>query len=411
MTPTTYSPTHWAPSEGWSTYSRRLQRVGIVVFELDRNSGGLGQWCWQFVTALARRTSAVHVITGRFGEGILPANVARHRIPAEKSRVAFAGAAAKHVRQLKLDVVHDMGAGWQCDIFQPHGGSHAAWLARRADMYPGWLQALKRPLDAILPRQRDFIRHCRRQFATDSSPDKTFIALSHTVADDFVRLHGVKPEQIAVIYNGIDCQRFSPTHRALYRDTVRQQLKVRDDDLLLLLAAHHFRLKGVPELLAVVARLASLGRAIRFVVVGGKRVAKWQRAADRAGLAGLATFVGAVRDTVPYYASADAYVHPTYYDPCSLVILEAAASGLPIVTTRRCNGAAELFRSGHEILTIEDPRDAPALIECVDALFDERLRQRLGEAARRNALRHTFERNVAEVIALYDRTAARRIAA
>jgi UDP-glucose:(heptosyl)LPS alpha-1,3-glucosyltransferase len=386
-------------------------RVGIVVSELDRNGGGLGQWCWQFVTALARRTNAVHVITGRFGEGVLPANVARHRIPADKSRMAFAQVAAEHVKQLKLEVVHDMGAGWQCNVFQPHGGSHLAWLARRADMYPGWLQALKRPLDAILPRQRDFMRHCRRQFAADNSRDRTFIALSHTVADDFVRLHGVKPEQIAVIYNGVDCRRFSPEHRAPHRDTMRRQLNVRDDDLLLLLAAHHFRLKGVPELVAVVTRLASSGRAIHLVVVGGKRVAKWQRAAARVGLAGRATFVGAVHDLVPYYAAADAYVHPTYYDPCSLVILEAAASGLPIVTTRRCNGAAELFHNGRDILTVEDPRDAQALVECVDALFDERLRQRLGEAARRVALHHTFERNVAEIVALYDGATDQRVAA
>jgi UDP-glucose:(heptosyl)LPS alpha-1,3-glucosyltransferase len=386
-------------------------RIGIVVSDLDRSSGGLGQWCWQFVMALARRASAVHVVTQRFGEGVLPANVARHRIPAEKSRMAFARVADEHIKQLKLDIVHDMGAGWHCDIFQPHGGSHRAWLARRADMYPGWLQVVKRPLDAILPRQRGFVRHCRRQFSVDTSQEKIFVALSHTVADDFVCFHGLKPEQIAVIYNGVDCRRFSPEHRTKYRATVRRQLNVRDEDLLLLLAAHHFRLKGVPEAVAAAAHLVTCGRSIHLVVVGGKRVAKWQRAADRVGLAGRAVFVGAVSDLVPYYAAADAYVHPTYYDPCSLVILEAAASGLPIVTTRRCNGAAELFRNGHEALTIEDPRDAPALVECVDALFDERLRRNLGEAARKVALRHTFEGNVAEIMALYHRTADRRLAA
>ena len=66
--------------------------------------------------------------------------------------------------------------------------------------------------------------------------------------------------------------------------------------------------------------------------------------AARLGLANRATFLGTVSDLTPYYAAADAYVHPTFYDPCSLVLLEAAASGLPIVTTRRCNGATELFR-------------------------------------------------------------------
>lgn len=121
--------------------------------------------------------------------------------------------------------------------------------------------------------------------------------------------------------------------------------------------------------------------------------------------------MGSVADPVPYYAAADAYVHPTYYDPCSLVILEAAASGLPIVTTRRCNGAAELFRDGAEILTVADPRDREALCERLDALLDPPLRAELGAAARRVALRHPFERNVAEILQLYDRVVPGRVAA
>jgi UDP-glucose:(heptosyl)LPS alpha-1,3-glucosyltransferase len=386
-------------------------RVGVVVAELDRRGGGLGQWCWQFITALANRANSVHVITQRFGGEALPANVARHRIPAEKSRMSFASAATEHVKQLQLDVVHDMGSGWNCDVFQPHGGSHLSWLARRANMYPHWLRPFKRSLDVLLPRQRDFTRHCRRQFESRNSPDKTFIALSQSVADDFVRLHGVPPEQIAVVYNGVDCRHYSPAHRAVNREALRRQLNVRDEDLLVLLAAHHFRLKGVPELIGLAARLVSNGRPIQLVVVGGKRLAKWRRAAARVGLAGCATFVGSVHDMVPYYAAADAYVHPTYYDPCSLVLLEAAASGLPIVTTRRFNGAAELFRDGHEILTVADPSDSVELLDCVDALFEERLRRRLGDAARKVALRHTFDRNVAEIVQLYDRVVGHRVAA
>jgi UDP-glucose:(heptosyl)LPS alpha-1,3-glucosyltransferase len=114
---------------------------------------------------------------------------------------------------------------------------------------------------------------------------------------------------------------------------------------------------------------------------------------------------------VPFYAAADAYVHPTYYDPCSLVLLEAAACGLPIVTTRRHNGAAELFREDAEMLLVNDPSDHDALVERVDALCDSQLRDELGAAARRVALRHPFERNVAELVKLYERTVPRKLAA
>jgi UDP-glucose:(heptosyl)LPS alpha-1,3-glucosyltransferase len=313
--------------------------------------------------------------------------------------------------RLDLDVVHDMGIGWHCDVFQPHGGSYYAWLARRAEMYPPWMRGIKRAVDSLVPRKRDFLRHCRRQFALEHSLGKTFVAISNTVADDFVRFHGIRPEQIAVVHNGVDCRRFSPAHREAHRSRMRRDLGIVDETVVFLVAAHNFRLKGVPQVIAAAARLAAEGRDLHVLVLGGKRLAPWRRAAATVGLDGRATFAGTVKDPVPYFAAADAYVQPTYYDPCSLVLLEAAASGLPIVTTRRFNGAAELFREEDEILTIADPTDADALCERVDALFDARTREALGAGARRVALRHPFERNVANILQLYGRPIGRHAAA
>jgi UDP-glucose:(heptosyl)LPS alpha-1,3-glucosyltransferase len=389
----------------------RLMRIGFVIDELDSRRGGMGQWCWQFVTAVAKQAYELHVVSQGFGDDALPPCVIRHTVPRTKSRESFAEAAAGILLDLDLDVVHDTGIGWHFDIFQPHGGSHAGWLRRRLDMYPPWIRAVKRPVDALLPRHRDFDRHWRRQYAAGRTSEKIFVALSEMVADDFVRLHGIRAEQIKLVYNGVDCRRFSPDHRLLHRETVRRQHGISDESLVLLLAAHNFRLKGVPELLRVAGRLVANGRPVHVAVAGGKRVKQWQLAANRLGLAKRVTFAGTVADMVLCYAAADAYVHPTYYDPCSLVLLEAAASGLPIVTTRHNNGAAELFREGSEILTVNDPRDAEGLYQSIETLFDERVRSDLGAAARTVALRHPFERNVAEILALYEKSAGRRLAA
>jgi len=389
----------------------RMMRIGLVIDELDSRRGGMGQWCWQFVRAVAKTGYELHIVSQDFGDGALPPHVACHTVPRTKSRVAFAEAAAEIVRKLELDVVHDTGIGWHFDILQPHGGSHAGWLRRRLDMYPPWVRMVKRPIDALLPRHRDFERHSRRQYAVGQTPDKIFVALSEMVADDFQRLHRICAEQIRIVYNGVDCQRFSPVHRARHRETIRLQHGISEESLVLLLAAHNFRLKGVPELLRVAGQLVANRRPIHVAIAGGKRLKKWQLAAKRLGLAKRVTFFGIVADMVPYFSAADAYVHPTYYDPCSLVLLEAAASGLPIVTTRRHNGVAELFREGSEILTVSDPSDAEGLYQCVEALFDERVSRSLGKAARKVAVRHPFERNVAEILALYEKSAGRKLAA
>lgn len=377
-------------------------KVGIVIDDLDRRRGGMSEWCWQFVSTAANRGCDLHVIAQGFGVEPLPLRVARHRIDRTKSRVAFSESVARLVPTLGLDVVHDMGIGTNFDILQPHGGSFDVWLSRRLDYYPRWLRALKRPIDALLPRHRDFARHWHAQCDVIRRSDSTVIALSNRVADDLSRASGIRPEQITVIPNGVDCKRFTPVHRATHREATRRQLGVNGCTVLLLLAAHNLRLKGAPELLRLASKLVANKRRVHVAIVGGRHLEQWKLAAHRLGIANRVSFVGTVTDMTPYYAAADAYVHPTYYDPCSLVLLEAAASALPIVTTRRFNGAVELFREDDEILTVDDPTAEEAMYERVEALFSERLRDKLGAAARRVALRNPIEGNIATIMRLYD---------
>jgi UDP-glucose:(heptosyl)LPS alpha-1,3-glucosyltransferase len=386
-------------------------RVGLVIDDLDRRRGGMSEWSWQFVSAAARRGYELHIVAQGFGVEPLPPRVSRHAIPRSGSRLAFAKQADETLRDLKLDVIHDMGMGWNFDYFQSHGGSYDGWLRRRLDMYPRWFRAIKRPIDALLPRHRNFEAHWRRQSTYVKDAGKTVVALSQMVADDFNILNQIPAKRIEVIYNGVDCQRYSPANRARYRTHVRQTLGIREESLLLLVAAHNFRLKGVPEFLQAAGRLVAAGRDITAIIAGGKRLDAWRSRAATLGLEGRVNFLGFIPELVPFYAAADVFVHPTYYDPCSLVLLEAAASGLPIITTRRYNGAAELFRPGRDLLTIPEPTNIDALCECVDSMFDARLRNQLGLAARNVALQHTFDRNVTEILRLYNRDGARRAAA
>jgi UDP-glucose:(heptosyl)LPS alpha-1,3-glucosyltransferase len=96
------------------------------------------------------------------------------------------------------------------------------------------------------------------------------------------------------------------------------------------------------------------------------------------------SFAGPVDDAAPYYAAADLYVHPTYYDTCSLVVLEAAAAGLPVITTR-LDGTAELLRHGVDAWLISDPANTEELAASVRALMDGSLREKMGRAARQRA--------------------------
>lgn len=91
-----------------------------------------------------------------------------------------------------------------------------------------------------------------------------------------------------------------------------------------------------------------------LTVAGGGASREFKALAGSLGLA--VTSRGAVSDGEmgELYGSSDALIHPTFADHCSLVVLEALASGLPVITTRQ-NGAAELMESGRQGSTSKRP--------------------------------------------------------
>ena len=370
-------------------------RIALVIESLDAARGGAEQWTSQYARWLVAAGHEVHVVASHFGEHV-PAGVVAHRIERTGTRVEFAAAAERALEALAVDITHDMGSGWQCHLFQPHGGSRTAAFEQNLLLLPRWLRLLKRHVSRYLPRYQEFQRLMMGQYMAE---DRIFIALSRMVARDFERFHGVRRSQIRIVYNGVDTERFSPDHRVQYRQVVRDELGVGDNEVLLLIVAHNFRLKGVPALLATVERLRSDGCRVKLAVVGGKRSC----GSGRPGV----IFVGAAEDTVPYYAAADVYVQPTFYDPCSLVVLEAWASGLPVVTTRY-NGAAELMASGAEGTILDDPANVDELCAALRPLLDPAVRAPMSAAARNLALCHTLDRNARDLLGVYEEILALR---
>ncbi|HQU46159.1 MAG TPA: glycosyltransferase family 4 protein [Pirellulales bacterium] len=376
-------------------------KIGLVIESFDASRGGAEQWTSQYARWLVREGHEVHVVAGGFGKSSAISGIVAHQIERPRSRADFAFAAERLLDSLELDVTHDMGSGWQCDVFQPHGGSRIAAFDHNLLLLPSWLRPFKRQAARCLPRYREFQRLLMAQYMDEQ---RVFVALSRRVARDFERHHGVRRSQIRIVYNGVDVERFSPDHRPRYRQVVRDELGVTDRETLLLIVAHNFRLKGVPALRAAVKRLRGERLPVKLAVVGGKRHSAGNTVVS--GEDGI-IFVGPAADTVPYYAAADLYVQPTFYDPCSLVVLEALASGLPVVTSRY-NGAGELLTPGVEGQLLDDPADMDELVDCLRSLMDASVRPAMSVAARDLALRHTFDRNCRELLAIYHEVAAQR---
>ncbi len=97
------------------------------------------------------------------------------------------------------------------------------------------------------------------------------------------------------------------------------------------------------------------------------------------------------------------FLLPSLYEPFGLSILEAMATGLPVLASRDC-GAAELIHDGIDGLLIQNPRDVPAISAMLGVLLrDGDLIARLGRQARRAALHYDWDRVARETEEVYER--------
>jgi UDP-glucose:(heptosyl)LPS alpha-1,3-glucosyltransferase len=100
--------------------------------------------------------------------------------------------------------------------------------------------------------------------------------------------------------------------------------------------------------------------------------------AAAAGVTEQVCFAGATDDPYAFYQAADFFVLPTRHDPCSLVVLEALAMGVPVISTI-FNGACEIMPAGHAGTVLEDPTDLPALAAAMRNMLDPLQRRRLAD--------------------------------
>ncbi len=148
---------------------------------------------------------------------------------------------------------------------------------------------------------------------------------------------------------------------------------------------------------------AGAGHAARphLLVVGRDDPAPHRALAERLGVTDHVHFAGGVADPIPFYRAADFFVLPTRHDPCSLVVLEALAMGLPVISTV-FNGACEAMVDGRHGSILPDPADTAALAGAMGRLLDRQTRWLAGAAVR--ALRPTlsWERHLDAVEKAYE---------
>ena len=355
--------------------------------------GGAETYLGDLSRRLAADGHAVHLYACRWDATALPPTTVFHPVPPPGGpRFVRPWLFARAVHLAVARGGHDVTVGFDKtygqDVLYPQGGLHAAsrWHNRLK-----FRQGMRRQLaDAgkfFDPANRSFARLERLQYLGADRPE--IVVNSRLVAGHFERFLGVPAGRLRVIHSAIDPARFAAPDRAARRDAERGRWGVPAGTPVGLFVAMNYRLKGLAPLIEAVARVPA-GRDFRVAVVGHPKDAAYRALADRRGVAGRFLFLGFRRDPQDAYFAADFLAHPTFYDPCSLVALEAVACGLPVVTTRY-NGASELLGDPPAGVVVDDPHDAGELGAALERMIDPATRAEAAGRTGRAAAAWTFE--------------------
>ena len=226
--------------------------------------------------------------------------------------------------------------------------------------------------------------------------DKVLIG-SASFADEVAHNHSVPRSIFTIVPGGTDTTRF------VARDEARLG-ELQAPPVLL----YHGRVdvrKGVIELLDAGARLVAEGREFRLIVSGiGPDLQAAREHAVAVGLGARVEFTGHVDyEGAPLiYRRGDIFVSPTYSEGFSNTILEAMASGLPIVSTRAV-GVVDCLAHERDSLLVE-PQDAAGLAAAIARLLDDTpLRQRLARRALDDVRRlYSWQAVGRQIVAAYE---------
>jgi UDP-glucose:(heptosyl)LPS alpha-1,3-glucosyltransferase len=309
---------------------------------------------------------------------------------------SFARAVRKFLEQQRFDIVQSHERIPGSYLYRAGDGVHAEWLLQRAHTLSGW----RRLLQALNPYHA-YVKRAERRMFTDKNL-RAVICNSNMVKREVTRWFGVSGDKLHVIPNGVNANEFNPELRR-YRHDVRMHHGIPDDAPVFLFVGSGFERKGVSALLKA---LAKAPRAFLLVVGRDKKSARYMHEARRLGLGGRVVFAGSAPDIKRYYGAADAFVLPTLYDPFPNVVLEAMASGLPVVISDKC-GAMDVVENGRNgyVFPVED---IERLTAAMQSLTDMTRAAEMGKAARAAVVPLSVERTVEQLSTLYARLANSR---
>lgn len=375
-------------------------KIAIVIHDVVKGSGQ-GRMTKELVKFLTNKGHEVHLFAIKVDSDLKKRkNVIHHYVQAINFTyllrcITFMIHSALKLRKNHYDIVHFHGAV----SLAPYNINtchfvHSAWIEFPAPLRCA--DGLKRFYYNTYTRFNAWLE--RRIYAR---PESIVAAVSEKVRNELVEKAKVDPRKIKVIYNGVDGEEFNNYDNRFWRRRLREQFHWGSDDFVLLFVGEISERKGINYLFKALEILND--EKIKLLIVGNtpRNFSFEQGWEDKIGK--RVKLAGFRKDAPTLYKGADAFIFPTRYDPCPLVLLEAMASGLPVIVSKpSICGTSELITDLTNGVFIENPTDAEEIASKIRLVYEnKRLRRKLGKEARKTAENYSWLKMSKEYEGIY----------
>ncbi len=371
-------------------------KIAFVVHDYHRAGGHS-----RYVAELANRFSRAHEVHV-FANTIEPdtTDINFHHVPAWRlnalTTIFSFILPATRLLDGGFDIVHAQGlCSLNYDVLTAHICNRAWYRARRATRTAvGWRERLvDRVFDSLVSPMEKWLYR--------SSSASPVIAISEVTRRNLFKFYR-REEKVSVIHHGVDGGLFKPANRRLYRAEVRASLRLTESEFVILFVGN--LRKGA---LFAIQALEHLKEG-KLLLVSPTPPKDYEHVVGQLGLTERVIFCSPTETIERYYAAADAFVFPSPYEDFGMVISEAMASGLTVITGREA-GAAELIEHEREGFLLEDPSDAEEIALYLRRLMTEpQLGETIGRAAREKMEQYTWDAVAERTMEVYRQVLAAR---
>jgi UDP-glucose:(heptosyl)LPS alpha-1,3-glucosyltransferase len=238
------------------------------------------------------------------------------------------------------------------------------------------------------PRIRTYLSLEKAVF--DPSSGTEILLISPQEKKNFVRFYSTPEERFHLLPPGIARDRVAGGDSLEIRRRTRIESGVADNELMLLMVGSGFKTKGLDRAIRALAALSGpLRQKTKLFVIGEGSRRFFEKLASREKIRDHLVFLGGRDDVPEFLAAADCLIHPAYVENTGTVLIEAMASGLPVLASDICGYAFHVKDANAGMLI-----PSPFRQSVFNRMLQEMLTSRDRPAFGRNGLDYTKANDV-----------------